>query len=57
MTYGSGGDGNVMHFAAEIFNDKAGTRLAHVPYKGVGQAIADLLGGRIDTCFGPGTVV
>jgi tripartite-type tricarboxylate transporter receptor subunit TctC len=57
LTYGSGGVGNVMHFAAEIFNDRAGTQLAHVPYKGVGQAIADLLGGRIDTCFGPGTVL
>jgi len=57
LTYGSGGVGNVMHFAAEIFNDKAGTHLAHVPYKGVGQAITDLLGGRIDTCFGPGTVL
>lgn len=57
MTYGSGGVGNVMHFAAEIFNDRAGTKLTHIPYKGVGQAIADLLGGRIDTCFGPGTVL
>ncbi len=46
-----------MHFAAEIFNDKAGTRLTHVPYKGVGQAITDLLGGRIDTVFGPPTVL
>jgi tripartite-type tricarboxylate transporter receptor subunit TctC len=57
ITYGSGGIGNVMHFAAEIFNDKAGTRLTHVPYKGVGQAITDLLGGRIDTCFGPATAL
>jgi tripartite-type tricarboxylate transporter receptor subunit TctC len=57
LTYGSGGVGNVMHFAAEIFNDTTGTKLTHVPYKGVGQAIADLLGGRIDTCFGPGTVL
>jgi tripartite-type tricarboxylate transporter receptor subunit TctC len=57
LTYGSGGVGNVMHFAAEIFNDRAGTHLTHIPYKGVGQAIADLLGGRIDTCFGPGTVL
>lgn len=57
ITYGSGGIGNVMHFAAEIFNDKAGTQLTHVPYKGVGQAITDLLGGRIDTCFGPATAL
>ena len=57
FTYGSGGIGNVMHFAAEIFDDKAGTHMTHVPYKGVGQAITDLLAGRIDTCFGPPTVL
>ena len=57
ITYGSGGVGNVMHFAAEIFNVMAGTKTTHVPYKGVGQAINDLLGGRIDTCFGPATVL
>jgi len=57
LTYGSGGIGNVMHFAAEIFDDKAGTRMLHVPYKGVGQAITDLVAGRIDTCFGPPTVL
>ena len=57
FTYGSGGVGNVMHFAPEIFNVMAGTQLMHVPYKGVGQAITDLLGGRIDLCFGPGTVL
>lgn len=55
--YGSGGIGNVMHFAAEIFNITAGTKMTHVPYKGVGQAITDLVGGRIDICFGPGTVL
>lgn len=55
--YGSGGVGNVMHFAAEIFNVTAGTKMTHVPYKGVGQAITDLVGGRIDICFGPGTVL
>lgn len=57
FTYGSGGVGNVMHFAAEIFNVMAGTQITHVPYKGIGQAINDLLGGRIDTCFGPATVL
>ena len=57
FTYGSGGVGNVMHFAPEIFNVMAGTQLTHIPYKGVGQAITDLLGGRIDLCFGPGTAL
>jgi len=57
FTYGSGGVGNVMQFAAEIFNVMAGTQITHVPYKGVGQAITDLLGGRIDACFGPPTAL
>jgi tripartite-type tricarboxylate transporter receptor subunit TctC len=57
FTYGSGGVGNVMQFAAEIFNVMAGTQISHIPYKGVGQAITDLLAGRIDTCFGPPTVL
>jgi tripartite-type tricarboxylate transporter receptor subunit TctC len=57
FTYGSGGVGNVMHFAPEIFNVMAGTQLTHIPYKGVGQAVTDLLAGRIDLCFGPGTVL
>ena len=57
ITYGSGGVGNVMHFAAELFNDKAGTQLSHIPYKGVGQAIVDLAAGRVDVCFGPATAL
>ncbi len=48
LNYGSGGVGHVMHFAAESFNLMAGTKLTHVPYKGVGQAIIDLLTGRIE---------
>jgi len=55
ITYASAGVGNVMHLAAESFNVAAGTRMTHVPYKGVGQAIGDLLGGRIDVAFVPGT--
>ena len=57
ITYGSGGVGNVMHFAAELFNDKAGTQLMHIPYKGVGQIIVDLSAGRVDSCFGPATAL
>jgi tripartite-type tricarboxylate transporter receptor subunit TctC len=55
--YGSGGIGNVMQFAAEFFNASAGTKITHVPYKGVGQAITDLVAGRIDVCFGPANAV
>lgn len=57
LTYGSGGVGNVMQFAAEIFNGMTGTQITHVPYKGVAQAVIDLLAGRIDICFGPPTVL
>ena len=51
LNYGSGGVGNVMQFAAEAFNLAAGTQLTHVPYKGVGQAIIDIIAGRIETCL------
>jgi tripartite-type tricarboxylate transporter receptor subunit TctC len=48
LNYGSGGIGNVMHFAAESFSLAAATRLTHVPYKGSGQVVIDLIGGRIE---------
>jgi tripartite-type tricarboxylate transporter receptor subunit TctC len=51
LNYGSGGVGNTMQLAAESFSLAAGTKLTHVPYKGVGQAIIDLLAGRIELCF------
>jgi len=51
LNYGSGGVGNTMQLAAESFSLAAGTKLTHVPYKGVGQAIVDLLAGRIELCF------
>ena len=56
-TYGSGGIGNVMHFATEFFNNSAGIKMVHVPYKGVGQALTDLMSGRIDVFIGPGTAI
>jgi tripartite-type tricarboxylate transporter receptor subunit TctC len=55
--YGSAGVGNVMQFAAEFFNASAGTRITHVPYKGVAQAITDLVAGRIEVCFGSATAL
>ena len=48
LNYGTGGVGNLMHFAAELFNDAAGIRTAHVPYKGAAQVIVDLSAGRIE---------
>ena len=55
--YGSAGVGNVMQFAAEFFNASAGTKITHVPYKGVSQAITDLVAGRIEICFGSATAL
>jgi tripartite-type tricarboxylate transporter receptor subunit TctC len=49
MSYASAGAGTTMHIAAEKLNAAAGTRIAHVPYRGAGPAINDLLGGHIDT--------
>jgi tripartite-type tricarboxylate transporter receptor subunit TctC len=53
LTFGSGGIGNVMHFAAEMFNSMADTQTTHIPYKGVAQVLPDLIAGRIDFTFGP----
>jgi tripartite-type tricarboxylate transporter receptor subunit TctC len=49
--YGSGGTSSGTHLSIELFNHMAGTRLAHVPYKGVGPALNDLLGGQIQLVF------
>jgi tripartite-type tricarboxylate transporter receptor subunit TctC len=56
LNYGSSGVGGVIQFATEAFNVMAGTQLTHVPYKGVGQGIIDLLAGRVDLIISPGTV-
>ena len=52
LNYGSGGAGSVNHLVPELFNQMAGTKLTHVPYKGVGLALNDLLGGQIQLIFG-----
>ncbi len=51
MQFGSGGVGNANHLAAELFNLKAGIQLVHVPYKGGGPLMNDLLGGHISMLF------
>jgi tripartite-type tricarboxylate transporter receptor subunit TctC len=52
LNYGSGGTGAGIHLATELFNQMAGTRMTHVPYKGTGPALNDLLGGQIQLIFG-----
>lgn len=51
INYGSGGSGSGAHLAAELFNFGAGVQLTHVPYKGVGLAMNDLIGGQIHLMF------
>src|SRR5262249_34549243 len=46
LNYASGGEGGINHLAAEMFNTAAGTRIAHIPYKGAGPALTGLLGGE-----------
>ena len=46
--FGSGGNGTILHLAAEMFIDEAGAKARHIPYKGVGPMVTDLLGGQID---------
>jgi tripartite-type tricarboxylate transporter receptor subunit TctC len=48
LNYGSGGIGTILHLAGEMFVDELGGKATHVPYKGVGPMVADLLGGQID---------
>ncbi|MNV48594.1 Tripartite tricarboxylate transporter family receptor [compost metagenome] len=48
ITFGSAGPGTSQHMAGELFQVATGTRLMHVPYRGSGPAITDLLGGQID---------
>jgi tripartite-type tricarboxylate transporter receptor subunit TctC len=47
LNYGTSGPGSINHFATELFSDAAGIKLTHVPYKGMGPATTDLLGGQI----------
>jgi tripartite-type tricarboxylate transporter receptor subunit TctC len=47
LNYGTSGAGSINHFATELFTDAAGIRMTHVPYKGMGPATNDLLGGQI----------
>ncbi len=46
--YGSSGNGTILHLAAEMFMDQAGVKATHVPYKGVGPMLTDLIGGQVE---------
>ena len=51
LTMASAGVGNLTHLAGELFMSMTGTRFVHVPYKGAGQVITDLLGGQVSLYF------
>lgn len=51
LTYSSSGIGSPIHMTTELFQIATGTRMIHVPYKGMGAAYADLVGGRISLSF------
>lgn len=51
ITYGSAGIGTSAHLAAELFCQMTGVTMTHVPYRGTGPALNDLIGGRLDVMF------
>jgi len=51
LSFASAGTGTTMHLSGELFNVMAGTKLVHVPYRGGGAAIADILGGQVQLGF------
>jgi tripartite-type tricarboxylate transporter receptor subunit TctC len=52
LVYASTGIGGGLHLAMELFRLQAGVDMLHVPYKGSGSTVPDMMGGRIDTMFG-----
>jgi len=54
LNYGTPGNGTSPHIATEVFNREAKVKLNHVPYKGAGPALQDLIGGQIQIVFDPG---
>lgn len=57
IRFGSSGAGSVSHLSGELFKSMAGVEMLHVPYKGSGPALSDLLGGHINVMFSPAQTV
>jgi tripartite-type tricarboxylate transporter receptor subunit TctC len=53
LNYASAGSGTVSHLVAELFNQITGIAMQHVPYKGGGPALTDLVGGQVQLLFVP----
>ncbi len=52
VTYASSGNGSLQHVTGAMLEQQAGIQMTHVPYKGTGPALQDLLGGQVDITFG-----
>lgn len=51
LTYASSGVGSTQHLAGALFNQISGTQMTHIPYKGSGQAVVDLVAGQVNMNF------
>lgn len=57
LTYASQGNGTSAHLAGEMFNNLAKVEMTHIPYRGAGPAMTDVLGGQVDMIFGTAAAV
>jgi tripartite-type tricarboxylate transporter receptor subunit TctC len=57
ISFGSSGVGSASHLSGALFQQMAGIDMLHVPYRGTGPAVTDLLGGRIEVMFSPALTV
>jgi tripartite-type tricarboxylate transporter receptor subunit TctC len=51
LNYATSGSGSTQHIAAELFKDQAGVFITHIPYRGSGPALVDLVGGQVQLSF------
>jgi len=51
LSFASAGNGTPQHLAGELFNTQLDTNMAHIPYRGAGPALNDLLGGQVEVMF------
>jgi tripartite-type tricarboxylate transporter receptor subunit TctC len=52
LTFASSGAGSITQLATELFNDMAGIKMIHIPYKGTGPALTDTMAGQVQILFG-----
>ncbi|MBY0334894.1 MAG: tripartite tricarboxylate transporter substrate binding protein [Acetobacteraceae bacterium] len=57
LNHGTAGPGTPFHLAGELFDEMAGTRIIHVPYRGTGPSVAGLLGNEVQLMFASATAV